>query len=637
MTSMNAEQFIERRIQGFHFKNANTETNQHALSQLVKKDPAELVATLYDAVVGLHQGSRLGSCLNAQAVVQLGDVANGMLRSYELPLEAKSALAEFSETCQLYRQLLATKPGNKQARVLRKTSKYQNGQLIERGRHTLRSVDGKIYEQLTWLTQPELDRIQSRFSDNCKLTLQKVGARQVKRFGQEVREFKSQLGEGGFARTGLARWVNEDQYLVVRKMPFNSSRKEEGIQQTILPGLNDGTQPRLVKTYDSLIEHSTRVAQSESVSSYYEFMEAGIVDMEDFIAKFQLLRFAFDPANHDSPDAIDIKMAMVQKAARKADDGDIGTASQKAVNEVLSNPLSSPRVGTQFQNRLAYQMLQAINQMHQAGFSHNDIKPNNFVFAFDEQGLLVVKLIDFNLSEKIEQGIGRARQLFCLGFAAPQVGKSDATNHPIYNDAYSAGNTFRFLLGMPMSALEDNFWAAKNFDQFGKDRAHKTVSDRKDIEAKHKVIPEMAVLSELCDLLCHPKMSRRYTVKQALASPVFTQPQAMLSAQEFDRIGRILLKQSHFLNKQQHLGPLLEADGKNHESVFATRINGETAQAEHDRAKQAFIERYGEKVFKKRLGQLKSLRQQGSREAVIQRVYSSLTSSHSTSQHSLGL
>ena len=54
-----------------------------------------------------------------------------------------------------------------------------------------------------------------------------------------------------------------------------------------------------------------------------------------------------------------------------------------------------------FSLSIGYQILQALHGLHEAGFVHLDIKPENVLYSLDQHGLLdSVNLIDFSLSRK---------------------------------------------------------------------------------------------------------------------------------------------------------------------------------------------------------------------------------------------
>lgn len=50
--------------------------------------------------------------------------------------------------------------------------------------------------------------------------------------------------------------------------------------------------------------------------------------------------------------------------------------------------------------KLVYQAMQGLQQLHDLGFVHRDVKPENIFLTHDEEGELVVKVADFDLSDR---------------------------------------------------------------------------------------------------------------------------------------------------------------------------------------------------------------------------------------------
>ena len=47
------------------------------------------------------------------------------------------------------------------------------------------------------------------------------------------------------------------------------------------------------------------------------------------------------------------------------------------------------------------QVVRALNKLHDLGFSHGDIKPENICAKYDDKGELVFTLIDFGVSLRL--------------------------------------------------------------------------------------------------------------------------------------------------------------------------------------------------------------------------------------------
>lgn len=216
MTTLTAEQFVERNIKGFAFASGHLETSQNALRHCIEAQPAKLTYTLYDAVVGLCQGQPLSNCLSPQSIFQLKENVTQAMDCYKLSHSAITAMNEFLGTCDRYYHFINSAQ-RLNATTLPKTLKQLGAKRVQQGRHTLKAENGELFEQLTWLTQNELTRIQSQIDPFHRLKLKCIAERTVIRLGQRIKEFKYQVEKGQSGTLSFARLVSRDKYILCQK------------------------------------------------------------------------------------------------------------------------------------------------------------------------------------------------------------------------------------------------------------------------------------------------------------------------------------------------------------------------------------------------------------------------------------
>ncbi|CAG8000680.1 unnamed protein product [Penicillium olsonii] len=96
---------------------------------------------------------------------------------------------------------------------------------------------------------------------------------------------------------------------------------------------------------------------------------------------------------------------------------------------------------------IASQIVEAIAMMHENGFRHGDLKPNNILIMSHPPHIWWVKLTDFGLSKRIEEASGASTLLKGTpGFIAPELYELTERGTPYAPDLWAVGATLFFML-----------------------------------------------------------------------------------------------------------------------------------------------------------------------------------------------
>ncbi|HEX4879562.1 MAG TPA: hypothetical protein VFV39_06940 [Limnobacter sp.] len=539
---------------------ANTQRakDASALIEAATRLQGDLGSVLYNALVRLDGQTHLsGPPLTAPQLKMLAELADLAKSQPACPASAAQHLEDFSGAARRYTALYHTDVRPNVGLVI--INKQEKTAVAEgthyTPRHTLMRADGEIYENLTWMTKDEIDRIENRFAATNGLFAIQVEQSRDRPWGlQTLQEHKVTLGSGGFGSARLTRNVNTDEYLVFKKShPNRVGPKPQPLQ--IMRGVNDGTAPGISRVHTSFTANSTRGGGLDhGEPSAYTITELGVIDAHRFISVFSAMSYALNPEYQNEPVALSIRKSMLEGQG-------LGQAAL-IMQRMETSPCKDPETVRQFKNTMALQMLRAVQHMHQRDRAHNDIKPDNFVFAYGNDGLLRVKLIDFDLNASVKESVGRARNVYAEVFAAPQVSSSEVNNRADRNDAYSVGCTIRVLNGEPLELLALRRLLAKGEIRDADNKRMKPVEDRRSIETRFLRLPELTALTDIANLLTHPHSGKRYTITEAIQSPLFTTPGNLMSDREFSQTAEKIIRQSYMLPSElrsnQHLVTICE-------------------------------------------------------------------------------
>jgi len=100
---------------------------------------------------------------------------------------------------------------------------------------------------------------------------------------------------------------------------------------------------------------------------------------------------------------------------------------------------------------LALQMLSGVNEIHQAGYLHGDIKPQNMMIHFGADSGVSIKILDFGLADILPENIRFGKENFIVDelfntpeYVAPELIRGGPPSH--FSDIYSLGQTFYHCL-----------------------------------------------------------------------------------------------------------------------------------------------------------------------------------------------
>lgn len=611
MPNVQVHEYLRQQI-GIDPNQPHRSRDVHALLKAAQNLNSKLGCVLYNAVVKLDGNVVLtGPPLTAQQLDALRKTALVARNQPNCPEDLRGVIQDFAGAAHRYSNFLSQ--GDDQAKNVSNVINKQLRLAVKEGthatpRHTLLRRGNEIYEVLTWMTKEEAARMEGRFADTNGLFSIEAERSRYRDWGElSFKEFKVTLGSGAFGAARVARQTSTDQYMVLKKV----HPKDVGPRPAPTPivrRVNDGSLSGVSRVYDSFMAHSTRGGGDRHVElSAYTLSEIGVVDTHKFISIFSMMSYALNTENPSEPLLDLIRQTMVES--------DDPLERMQKVVRLATNPCSNPETVRLFRNTFAQQMLQAVQQMHLRDRAHNDIKPDNFVLAYDQNKLLRVKLIDFDLNASVKESVGKARDVYAAAFSAPQVSSGEINNQADRNDAYSMGCTLRLLNGESIERLVVQRLIVKEKIRDSKNHLIKPVEDRRSIESRFAKLPELTTLSDLVDLLSHPHSGKRYTITEALESPLFTQPGSLLSPSQFSEMAEKIIRQGYLIPRDliDQLGVIQQLEqamgdrpGSSTSTPFGTMASVLSKQDDHLLIER-YIQTHGEKKLRTQMDKAKSL------------------------------
>lgn len=158
--------------------------------------------------------------------------------------------------------------------------------------------------------------------------------------------------------------------------------------------------------------------------------------------------------------------------------------------------------------RIIFEVLFAINHLHSCGIVHRDIKPDNFLFKTKKRDS-EIKLIDFGLSKKFQQGSKLHSILGTPYYVAPEILEKRGYTEKV--DVWSAGVMLFLLL-----VADFPFKSSNNGELFEKIK-------RGDFSmtASHQLRSASAECKALLRNLIERNPSKRFSAREALRDPWF--------------------------------------------------------------------------------------------------------------------
>lgn len=636
MPNIQVADYLKQEI-GINPNHFDRTENTEALIQAATRLGHDLSGVLYNAIVKLDGNVVLhGPPLSAQQLHVLKEVAKIATKQTNCPKKSRQIIQDFGGAALRYADFLTNDFGssirvsnviNKQVREAKTWGTNATP------KHTLNRHGNEVYELLTWMTPSEIKRLEDQYPKTDGLFSMDLERSRNRKWGNnEFAEYKVTLGSGGFGSARIARRVRDDQYMVLKKVhPQDVGPQPAPI--AILRGVNDGSSSGISRVYDSFIANSSRRGGNFHVeASSYTLSEIGIIDTEKFIDIFSVMSYALNPEYARQGLAKSLRASMLGST----DDIDDTLSQLSSAARLGTNPCNNPERVRQFRNTFAYQMLEAVHQMHQRGRAHNDIKPNNFVLAYDSKNLLRVKLIDFDMNASVKETIGIPRDVYATAFSAPQVSSNGANNQADLNDAYSMGCTLRLLNGEPLEALILQRMLVKGEIRDQKNKKIKPVEDRRLIETRFIHLPELSTLQDIIGLLSHPHCGKRYTIAQAMQSPLFTQTNNMLSATQFSAMAEKIIRQGYLIPQariqqlevlQQCKRALAQQEDEDKDEIFGPMATA-LSQQDHKLLTKRYIQNHGEQKLNHQLQKVEVQIAKDNRNAVLRRGLRQLNINH---------
>ncbi len=548
---MEVTEVLERSF-GLRLNWGTSPTNVNQVKNSAQENCVKLYQGLYDAIAKKHNGQRLDGQLHSGQIRSIEAVVNQAKNTCHNASSTRSQLEQLQNIVGQYVKLLQAKEQGLAFGL--KKSEMMQGQANHGMRHTLITLHGQLYENLTWVNESEKQHIKSQLGlfGDLKINTERSETRHI--LGQREKQDKVNLGQGGFGRAGFARSVDTNEILVLKKAhpETNTTMGNVSLPEYIKPlqAVNDGSLTRLAKVHDTYVAVTTSHADSlqrvkqNQLGTAYTYTELGLNDLDTFFHGLFLIRLALQPAivSHWSDQIYNTlvdRLTTDTFTQTEINQMGLGEAKKRIKKQLLKHPLANTEKLRRYTNTMALNMLKAVNDLHQAGYGHNDIKPKNFILGQTQKGQylnLQPKLIDFDTTQLIEQTIGQHKGVFTPQYAAPQIVSRYANNHPVLNDSYALGVCLRKLAGDSEVAITERMLNVHDFKFTGRYNTIKPVQNRRDVEAHMAFMPELCGLEDLSDLLCHPDAGKRITAKQAIDNPLFKVRGNLMRSQEFNEV-----------------------------------------------------------------------------------------------------
>ncbi|CAK89480.1 unnamed protein product (macronuclear) [Paramecium tetraurelia] len=132
----------------------------------------------------------------------------------------------------------------------------------------------------------------------------------------------------------------------------------------------------------------------------------------------------------------------------------IYVALEKGKGDVLALIKQNTQLPYMTKLNLFLQMVQGVQELHDLGYFHRDVKPENFVYFINQNQEYQIKLIDFGIVKRTDT-INQTPQVGTFNYMAPEVVLSEG-NYDKTADIWSLGITFYYILTL------EEFLQAKN-------------------------------------------------------------------------------------------------------------------------------------------------------------------------------